>query len=218
MVKELLRGYRLKGKVARHSRVLIGECALVEDEPTVPAPEPSVPAAEAEPAPPADAVSDDDEELVPLLGESELSLEEIIARAEAQDALFPAPEPEPELPPAAEPVPAPEKQAEAKTEPIAILPPSEPAAEPSPEPPAAAAPVPVAAPALPDVPDAGEDSEVTFTLPEEAFDKRDTHPIVFPDVDADTLAAALADEGWPEGLELPGLEESPRGDKKRGKR
>jgi molecular chaperone GrpE len=211
VVKDLLRGYRLKGKVVRPSRVLIGECAAVGGEPGGSEPEPTAAPADTatpeettppeEAAPPSGLVEpEDDEELVPLLGESELSLEEIIARAEAQDALFPPPESEEE--PAAEPAAAPA--------PVA-------ASVPGPEPPSGP---PVVAPALvlpPEVADPAAPAE-TFALAEESFEKPDTRPIVFPDVDADTLAAALAEEGWPEGLELPGLEEGPPADKKRRKR
>jgi len=81
VVKELLRGYKLNGRVARASRVVLGEYA---EGPTVDAVEKPDPAAEAPPAPP----------------EDEPSLEEIIARVESQEALFAAfaeanPSPEP---------------------------------------------------------------------------------------------------------------------------
>jgi len=169
VVKELLRGYRLKGKVARHSRVLIGECAVVSGATGVPPAEPIAEvsadaAAAGEVAGDAVAVDSEDESEVDLpLGDSELSLEEIIARAEAQDALFPAPDP-----------PSPPAPAETAAPPAA---PSE----------------------------AGKPSE-PFTAEEKPFGRPDTRPIVLTDPDADSLAAALADEGWPEGLELPGLE------------
>jgi molecular chaperone GrpE len=85
VIKDLLRGYRLNGRIARASRVIVGEYrgempvstpegAEAPTEPLAAAPEASPPGAE-------------DEEK--LLEPSELSLEEIIARAEAQEALFP---------------------------------------------------------------------------------------------------------------------------------
>ena len=86
VVKELMRGYRLNGRVARPSRVVIGDYsgtpepeeavlpggALEADE----VPSPSTPAAA--PAKPG---------AVP--GEGDPTLEEIVSRAEAQEALFP---------------------------------------------------------------------------------------------------------------------------------
>jgi molecular chaperone GrpE len=160
VVKELLRGYKLNGKVARPSRVLIGECAtapaeaVVEAEAVVGAelivdPEPL---AEADPVP---------EEEPPLLSMSELSLEDIIARAEAQDALFPGPEPAPAAP----------------------------------EPAATAAEPPFALPE--------EIPEGTLTV-EEASEAAAPAVFVITESDADTLASALDQEGWPEGLDLGG--------------
>jgi hypothetical protein len=125
-----------------------------------------------------DLGSEDEAEIVLPLGESELSLEEIIARAEAQDALFPSREP------LSQPAPAVPSTA----------PPAEPADGPPVEP-----------------SEAGKPAE-PFTAEEKPFDRSDTQPlVVLTGTDADTLAAALDDEGWPEGLELPGLEEPERG-------
>ena len=70
VVKELLRGYKLNGRVARASRVVLGEYA---EAPEAPARE-ADPAAGPEPPP----------------AEEEPSLEEIIARVESQEALFAA--------------------------------------------------------------------------------------------------------------------------------
>jgi len=78
VVKELLRGYRLNGRVARASRVIVGE--YPEGAPV------ETPAASFH-APPSIA------EVQPVEAEleapSEPSLEDIITRAEAQEALFP---------------------------------------------------------------------------------------------------------------------------------
>ena len=80
VVKELLRGYRLNGRIARASRVVVGQ--LQGEAATTPAKPPveeMVGASEAA-APPAPAPH----------AEGEQSLDEIISRAEAQEALFPA--------------------------------------------------------------------------------------------------------------------------------
>jgi molecular chaperone GrpE len=69
VMKELLRGYRLNGRVARPSRVIVGE---FPEAPKGPPRDPSL-AAPATPAAPG----------------GEPSLDEIIARTEAQEALFP---------------------------------------------------------------------------------------------------------------------------------
>lgn len=74
VVKELMRGYRLKGRIARASRVVVGEYRGAAQ----PAPEAAAPAPSAAARPAAEE------------GEAGLSLEDIIARAEAQEALFPA--------------------------------------------------------------------------------------------------------------------------------
>jgi molecular chaperone GrpE len=187
VVKELLRGYRLKGKVARHSRVLIGECAAVTGQaPPAPAALPDDATVEvaatdtlAEAVADAEeAVADVDEDAAVVLvpSESELSLEEIIARAEAQDVEFPSSEGDAPSEDAVPPPPAVEVAVDA-------------------EPPGEA-----------------------LTLEEKPFDHDDTRPLsVLPDADADSLAAALEEEGWPEGLELPGLE-GPVADPDRRKR
>jgi molecular chaperone GrpE len=92
VVKELMRGYRLNGRLARPSRAVIGEyrepraaaAPKIQDEdlapplvaPAAPAPVPAAaapPAATGEPEP----------------VEPEPTLEEIVSRAEAQEALFP---------------------------------------------------------------------------------------------------------------------------------
>lgn len=94
VMKELMRGYRLNGRVARPVRVAIGEYRG--------APQPT---GEPEGAPlagltvasqPEPAQSDDTNDTPPperqndvASGDSEPSLEEIVARAEAQEALFP---------------------------------------------------------------------------------------------------------------------------------
>ena len=70
VVKELLRGYKLNGRVARASRVVLGEYAEAAADAIEKPPPPA-----AEGAPPA---------------EDEPSLEEIIARVESQEALFAA--------------------------------------------------------------------------------------------------------------------------------
>lgn len=73
VVKELLRGYRLNGRVARASRVVVGQYTGPSgDAPVEPPPQGEAPAQETR---------------RPVAGEP--SLEEIVARAEAQEALFP---------------------------------------------------------------------------------------------------------------------------------
>ncbi len=78
VVKELLRGYRLNGRVARASRVILGE--YPQGAP-VEAPDASfhAPPSVAEPLPVE----------AELEAPSEPSLEDIVSRAEAQEALFP---------------------------------------------------------------------------------------------------------------------------------
>ena len=82
VMKELLRGYRLNGRIARVSRVVVGQfegegatAATAEPAPPEAAPASVAPAA---PPPPAAAPT-----------EGEPSLDDIISRAEAQEALFP---------------------------------------------------------------------------------------------------------------------------------
>jgi molecular chaperone GrpE len=88
VMKELMRGYRLNGRVARAVRVTIGEYrgtpAEPEEAPLASLTEVAV--AEPEPAaiPPDPAARNEEG-----VGEVEPSLEEIVARAEAQEALFP---------------------------------------------------------------------------------------------------------------------------------
>lgn len=72
VVKELMRGYRIAGKVARASRVVIGEYVGTE-------------AAEAKATVPVAAAADDAVPPAPAPGDGEPTLEEIIARAEALD-------------------------------------------------------------------------------------------------------------------------------------
>jgi molecular chaperone GrpE len=84
VMQEMLRGYRLKGRMARHSQVMIGEYAGAEVPEPIPArraPEPliGVPAV-------AGAEAADPVEPLPGRSEAELTLDEIIARAEARDA------------------------------------------------------------------------------------------------------------------------------------
>jgi molecular chaperone GrpE len=75
VVKELQRGYRLNGRVARPARVVIGEFTPAEGEPAAGPP----PAPQGEEPPPSQTATPPETP----------SLEEIIARAEAQEALFP---------------------------------------------------------------------------------------------------------------------------------
>jgi molecular chaperone GrpE len=81
VVKEPLRGYRLNGRIARASRVVIGEYRADGTE-AIANP---VPPAEERPAEAPSPRVDAQEEFE----EQEMSLEEIVARAEAQEALFP---------------------------------------------------------------------------------------------------------------------------------
>ncbi len=78
VVKELLRGYRLSGRVARASRVVVGEYPLAASA--------EAPVASLQ-APPSAA------EATPVEAEleapAEPSLEDIVSRTEAQEALFP---------------------------------------------------------------------------------------------------------------------------------
>jgi GrpE len=78
VVQEALRGYRLNGRIARASRVVVGQ---FHGEPVAAPPEPgdAPPAPEAPEAPPPE----------PAAEGSEPSLEDIVSRAEAQEALFP---------------------------------------------------------------------------------------------------------------------------------
>jgi molecular chaperone GrpE len=96
VVRESLRGYRIAGKIERASRVVIGEFAGAEAEtPAAPVvPPPRAPRAVAPSAPRA------------APREAEPTLEEIIARAEAQD------------PPADEPTLVPDAEALADAEPL----------------------------------------------------------------------------------------------------
>jgi len=102
VMREMLRGYRLNGRIARPSQVMIGEytdtsaqAAAPADDPLLAAtadahgsPAPAPAAAEAEPELPADDRR--------VIGEGDLglSLDDIIARVEAQDATEPEPEPD----------------------------------------------------------------------------------------------------------------------------
>ncbi len=83
VVRDVLRGYRIAGKIARASRVVIGEYDGAAAEEPSPLP---TPAAAPRPAPPA-AKPRPESEARPAAaaGEPEPSLEEIIARAEALD-------------------------------------------------------------------------------------------------------------------------------------
>jgi molecular chaperone GrpE len=89
VLKELMRGYRLNGRVARPVRVAIGEYRGAEpnsDEPDE-APLASLTEEAAKPRP--TPKEDDIGPAGAASGEPEPSLEEIVARAEAQEALFP---------------------------------------------------------------------------------------------------------------------------------
>ncbi len=77
VVREMLRGYRIHGRVVRPSRVVVGEFPGGAETPATPVAEPAVETA-------ADAAA----EVAPESA-GEPSLEEIINRAEAQEALFP---------------------------------------------------------------------------------------------------------------------------------
>jgi molecular chaperone GrpE len=104
VVKELMRGYRLNGRVARPTRVVIGEykgpLSTAKADPAeqgaaqkpapAEAPEPAErAAAPADPAPGVPSAPADDERAEGAARDAELTLEEIVARAEAQEALFP---------------------------------------------------------------------------------------------------------------------------------
>jgi molecular chaperone GrpE len=78
VIKDMLRGYRLNGRIARASRVIVGEYRGPQEL----APDAVVEA-------PTDAMAASKEAPRDDRPESELTLEEIIARAEAQEALFP---------------------------------------------------------------------------------------------------------------------------------
>ena len=78
VVKELLRGYRLNGRVARHSRVLVGVYGEAEAQAAAQPPEPDEQIGVEEEAP-----------AIAAAEEQGPSLEEIVARAETQEALFP---------------------------------------------------------------------------------------------------------------------------------
>jgi molecular chaperone GrpE len=83
VIKDLLRGYRLNGRIARASRVIVGEYRGARELiPDSVAEAPTDAVAVSRETPPREAPPDD-------RPESELTLEEIIARAEAQEALFP---------------------------------------------------------------------------------------------------------------------------------
>jgi molecular chaperone GrpE len=81
VVRELLRGYRVHGRVVRPSRVVVGEHAGSPADEAPPASPQQATASEASGAP-------ESSEGAPAAG-GEPSLEEIIDRAEAQEALFP---------------------------------------------------------------------------------------------------------------------------------
>jgi molecular chaperone GrpE len=76
VVKELMRGYRLNGKIARVSRVIVGEYPQPAAEVPPDAQDISPPPPPGPPVP-------------PLALPGEPSLEEIVSKAEAQEALFP---------------------------------------------------------------------------------------------------------------------------------
>jgi molecular chaperone GrpE len=116
VLRELMRGYRIQGRLVRPSRVIVGDYAGAGEASSTQA-APSAPAAEGEtPAEPAAAGSGptpsegEAEHALTELAEPELplpqespaepSLEEIIDRAEAHEAVFPEPldEAEPEAP------------------------------------------------------------------------------------------------------------------------
>jgi molecular chaperone GrpE len=80
VVKDLLRGYRLNGRIARASRVIVGE---YRGQRSVGAPEGAESPTEPMAATAEHAVPEEKSD------SGELTLEEIIARAEAQEALFP---------------------------------------------------------------------------------------------------------------------------------
>ncbi len=77
VMKDLQRGYRLSGRVARHSKVTVGEYAKLRP-------------AEGEAESKSTAVDDFLEPLPTTEPDVDASLEDIVAKAEAQEALFPA--------------------------------------------------------------------------------------------------------------------------------
>jgi molecular chaperone GrpE len=97
VIKEMLRGYRLNGRIARASRVVVGRYS--GEEATAPAPSAAAesPGPEAKPAgggakesTAADPAARPSDPASPAAAaEGEPSLDEIISRAEAQEALFP---------------------------------------------------------------------------------------------------------------------------------
>jgi molecular chaperone GrpE len=96
VIKEMLRGYRLNGRIARASRVIVGRYAGEQTAAPAtspagePAPAESAPAGDPAPEPagaPAAPSPEPASAVAPAEGEP--SLEEIISRAEAQEALFP---------------------------------------------------------------------------------------------------------------------------------
>jgi len=113
VVKELLRGYRLKGRIARASRVVVGVYGEADAVAVAPLAGRPVQAVEELPGEGIQELPDDDLEVLPGSSpaddqldisppsppgppaqapkpESELSLEEIVARAEARETLRPA--------------------------------------------------------------------------------------------------------------------------------
>ncbi len=86
VVKEMMRGYRLNGRIARASRVVVGE--YPGGVPAAEVPEPEAPAT-IPPTPPRATPPAIAEEPPPQPAETGPSLEDIVSRAEAQEALFP---------------------------------------------------------------------------------------------------------------------------------
>lgn len=95
VVKELMRGYRVKGRVMRPSRVVIGVYAEGATEGIAALPEsvidnaepvPPMPGEELRPPDAAASGEDDSVEMEP----DGPSIEEIVAKTQAQDALFPS--------------------------------------------------------------------------------------------------------------------------------
>ena len=87
VVKEMLRGYRLNGRIARASRVIVGHYPGGEPAPQTGAAAVGAEASPAEAGPRGGAGTEPG--TAAAAAEGEPSLDEIISRAEAQEALFP---------------------------------------------------------------------------------------------------------------------------------
>ena len=109
VMKEMLRGYRLNGRIARPSQVMIGEYTDTTPEAVPPARDPLLAVTEAAAEPDPEGLLPADDRRVIGEGDLGLSLDDIIARVEAQEAVA-EPEAEPEV-----------HEVEAEPEPSTIL-------------------------------------------------------------------------------------------------